>query len=1086
MARLYVQALTRRDEPKIIAPGVTALRFDKEDALVKPLFKSHFKMAIKTGSAMFESSIPDEAAQDGVFVPDGESELEGHFTPLTEAIPDEEIVERKNYEVVAMDYTGDDILDMLPEEVVVEDVIENDRIDAEKFDLDSTDAFNYHGSLRAVRKDIQVFEKLTDNQKRDYPFSECVSKFSEVYTVGKNITQKTFDQWIRRNLIDGWQVGDPAYKINDPAWEVGKKDDLFVIDANTSGDAFAYMNLKSGVGTAYYWRRRISGELIKRSVVFKAAGVRSSESNYTKAIEAGFIGSEELFNQLYDGSFELYKASLLAVFGESLWNEYTKALNDGFVGSINKFLVVFEGKYALFQEHKSLFVGETDDVDEVALNERMKTAKTADTIIDSFAEEVFKLAIIRLERNIVRIKEWREYVLDLQTDNLYSAGKTAAYMSLREDAAERDRTWMLNDWLNQPNPHIRQVQENFIVGNFNGGGQFCHSMNYALQQPDIKTETPLNQLHDLQQQPSDTGTVWSVTQAPKTILNQKEIDDLLVYLNSLDTKESSTTKNTEITSNNQVTGNDIYPAVSEADGIVGQLNQVLMVLGSSGYNVLPIDVFTAQQNISGEEMRKQIIETIDVRVADYTSLIQDIKSEEIKFYELAPVMNDLMASLTDETVKEEITSYLKRQQKKEVALGVVKIVGSIAALFLGVPPVLVSAFWITEGVKMIAHGSVLAKGEGATDVMSPETVNAGKQMITDGVFLIFMTLLSEVAGLKGLGGSKSPLPSTVSKGEYVFVKTNPSSYVVRQTAVPNEYAVITNNAVAKTNTCQLFRYNSATQKWDMVAVETRAYEGVNATAVTVVNQTSNVGKTNLLNTNLPAVVNNAGNIAQSHTGALKNTYDDIIRFGGSAVENNGVLKLLSKNGDEVAQISNGKILPSKYFDDVAHSGATPIGQPSNGYQVFKKGNDLVVKRMPDKSAYSQAELTELTQHPDAHVLERHGHDVTDEALVKRSGTPSVAPDGNTLPNPPPYSSKFESAEKLKDALNNTKPSSANFNPPTKGNSYAFDYPLTGQASTSFGYGIPAGGGSPVQMYRVKVVYKKEGGVWKLLTMYPQL
>jgi hypothetical protein len=235
------------------------------------------------------------------------------------------------------------------------------------------------------------------------------------------------------------------------------------------------------------------------------------------------------------------------------------------------------------------------------------------------------------------------------------------------------------------------------------------------------------------------------------------------------------------------------------------------------------------------------------------------------------------------------------------------------------------------------------------------------------------------------------------------------------------------------------------------------------------------------------ILQGAGNIAQSLTGALKTTYDDIIRIGGSAVENNGVLKLLSKNGDEVAQISNGKILPTKYFKEADHAGATAIGQPANGYQVFKKGDDLVVKRMPDKSAYSQTEINALTEHSDAHVLERHGHDVTDEALTKRATT-GKAPDGSTTYNgaPPPYSSKFENAEKLKDALNNTKPGSANFNPPATGNTYAFDYPLTGQSNTPFGYGIPSGGGNPVQMNRVKVIYKKEGGIWKLQTMYPQL
>ncbi|WP_298955523.1 hypothetical protein [uncultured Nonlabens sp.] len=231
---------------------------------------------------------------------------------------------------------------------------------------------------------------------------------------------------------------------------------------------------------------------------------------------------------------------------------------------------------------------------------------------------------------------------------------------------------------------------------------------------------------------------------------------------------------------------------------------------------------------------------------------------------------------------------------------------------------------------------------------------------------------------------------------------------------------------------------------------------------------------------------NAGsNLISGLTGSFKNIYDDIILAGGSALEQNGVIKLFTASGDEIAEISSGKLLPTKYFDKNLHSGATAVDQPINGYQVFKKGDDFVVKRAPETSGYNASELTELTQHPNAHVLERHGADVTDEALIKRSGTPSIAPDGKTLPNPPPYASKFESTSKLKEALNNTNPNSSNFSPPANGNSYAFDYPLSGQASTPFGYGIPAGGGSPVQMYRVKVVYKKRNGVWELLTMYPQ-
>jgi len=78
--------------------------------------------------------------------------------------------------------------------------------------------------------------------------------------------------------------------------------------------------------------------------------------------------------------------------------------------------------------------------------------------------------------------------------------------------------------------------------------------------------------------------------------------------------------------------------------------------------------------------------------------------------------------------------------------------------------------------------------------------------------------------------------------------------------------------------------------------------------------------------------------------------------------------------------------------------------------------------VPETSAYSQAELDFLDQHRSAHVLERHGHDVTDDALIRRAtgeGSPlpnqSYAPDGD-LAGIPPHSSKFRSEQMVKEAI----------------------------------------------------------------------
>jgi hypothetical protein len=140
--------------------------------------------------------------------------------------------------------------------------------------------------------------------------------------------------------------------------------------------------------------------------------------------------------------------------------------------------------------------------------------------------------------------------------------------------------------------------------------------------------------------------------------------------------------------------------------------------------------------------------------------------------------------------------------------------------------------------------------------------------------------------------------------------------------------------------------------------------------------------------------------------------------------------------------------------------------------------------MPDKSAYSQAELTELTQLPEAHVLERHGHDVTDEALIKRAND-GIAPDGSTTAsgNPPPYSSKFESPQKVVDALNNTKSGTIAFSNGIQQGSIKKVTYITN--SGTYGKGVPRNGNTFQTTNKVLAIYKDVGGGnYQSLTMYP--
>lgn len=203
-----------------------------------------------------------------------------------------------------------------------------------------------------------------------------------------------------------------------------------------------------------------------------------------------------------------------------------------------------------------------------------------------------------------------------------------------------------------------------------------------------------------------------------------------------------------------------------------------------------------------------------------------------------------------------------------------------------------------------------------------------------------------------------------------------------------------------------------------------------------------------------------------------------ISEGGNFVTTNNLTKL-TKNGDEIFEIKNGLILPTRYNYPVTDG--TAIGEICNGYQVIKNGEILSVRRVPDVSGYTNAELDFLEGHLDAHMLERHGHDVTDDAIRKRAQT-GIAPDGYPS-NAPSYSSKFSSRELVSEAIINVNPSSSAFGlKKWDGSKWIVEAP------GNYGYGISnsnGGNGPLVQMLKVTAWYEEVGtGNFKLITMFP--
>jgi hypothetical protein len=131
---------------------------------------------------------------------------------------------------------------------------------------------------------------------------------------------------------------------------------------------------------------------------------------------------------------------------------------------------------------------------------------------------------------------------------------------------------------------------------------------------------------------------------------------------------------------------------------------------------------------------------------------------------------------------------------------------------------------------------------------------------------------------------------------------------------------------------------------------------------------------------------------------------------------NGEFEILM-GATKIGLITNGTLLSTRYMSGAISSPSTNIGPIINGCQIVRHNGQLRIIRIPYISHYDADELGWLNG-PGAHSLERHGPDVTDEALKHRALT-GRTPDGqqNGIVN----STKFDSPEKLKYALEQVRP-----------------------------------------------------------------
>ncbi len=178
---------------------------------------------------------------------------------------------------------------------------------------------------------------------------------------------------------------------------------------------------------------------------------------------------------------------------------------------------------------------------------------------------------------------------------------------------------------------------------------------------------------------------------------------------------------------------------------------------------------------------------------------------------------------------------------------------------------------------------------------------------------------------------------------------------------------------------------------------------------------------------------------------------------GIEVVADGDLVRLNHSGAEIGQIRNETLLVTNYREGFT---GEPIGEAVNGCQVFKNGDDIYVKRVRDETGLDQAQIDFLTASPKAHCLEKHGANVTDEALKFRTET-GIAPNGE-LGNNPVNGTRFYSNSEIALCIDRLGPGTpafnANLNP--SGTRSAFvKYDMGDGVSLGEGYRV---GGSSIE------------------------
>ena len=388
--------------------------------------------------------------------------------------------------------------------------------------------------------------------------------------------------------------------------------------------------------------------------------------------------------------------------------------------------------------------------------------------IGGFRQQIRTVAAQRLAANGQNLQLWRDFLdFELSPEQLMSQTLTMEARQLQVDARKGgSQTRELADqWSYTRNPLSRELLEHNIHGQWRACTG-CHVSNqaWALTPQDTRSwQTPIQQMAAVEPGGGSAGN------GPRSA--------------------SGT-------------------SASELDTRLARIAPFLQELGPQGYKVLPANEFG--RNRSPVELGRVVGQSIAQRILDYQLLAGRIRSGQVDYRELRPVIDELLPR-TSTQVRALVEQEFKDFDAEHSRADTLAQIAGIALLLLAVfPPTSLFAIGVgvAAGSTLVVAGSErhdrgkdLQLAAGARDVVDPALQGQADAMVVSGVVDMVtgaLAIAGAITGLRAriqsegrLGALAVKAGSTVTEAEFtVTFAADGQSYVATSRRHPGCFVIV--------------------------------------------------------------------------------------------------------------------------------------------------------------------------------------------------------------------------------------------------------------------------------------------------------